>query len=437
MNKYPVDILSDGAAARTAPALTRSWMVSGLPEKILMVVCDGLGDRPVEGLGNKTPLQAAARPSLNHFATRGACGVMDVIAPGVRPGSDTAHLALFGHDPFKVYTGRGPFEAMGVGMEVRPGDVAFRCNFSTVDDKLNILDRRAGRIKEGTAELARSLDDWEFEGVKVYFKEGTEHRGVLLLRAQGLSPLVSDPDPHTEGVPPHECVPKAPEGALTARVVNAFVKRSYEMLKDQPVNKARIKAGEHPANIILPRGAGIMPHLPSFQDRFGIKTAAIAGVALVKGICRVCGMEIIDVPGATGGMDTDMDAKTTAALKALETNDLVFVNIKAADLSGHDGDPEGKVAVVRRLDTAMAIIKKGLPEDAFFALTADHSTPCCVKDHTGDPVPLVIYGKGVRSDSAKTFDEIACAEGGLGRLKGLDLLPILLDLAGRTEKFGA
>jgi 2,3-bisphosphoglycerate-independent phosphoglycerate mutase len=437
LNKYPVDILSEGAAAGPASALTRSWMVSGLPEKILIVVCDGLGDRPVEGLGNRTPLQAARRPSLNHFAALGACGVMDIIGPGVRPGSDTAHLALFGYDPFKVYTGRGPFEAMGVGMEVRPGDVAFRCNFSTVDDKMNILDRRAGRIKEGTAELARALDNWEFEGVKVYFKEGTEHRGVLLLRAPGLSPLVSDPDPHTEGVPPHECVPKAPEGALTARVVNAFVKRSYEILKDQPVNKARIKAGEHPANIVLPRGAGIMPHLPSFQDRFGMKASAIAGVALVKGICRVSGMEILDVPGATGGMDTDMDAKTAAALKALETNDLVFVNIKAADLCGHDGDPEGKVRVVERLDNAMAIIRKGLPEDAFFALTADHSTPCCVKDHTGDPVPLVIYGKGVRPDSAKTFDEIACAEGGLGRLKGLDLLPVLLDLAGRSEKFGA
>jgi 2,3-bisphosphoglycerate-independent phosphoglycerate mutase len=404
---------------------------------MLIVVCDGLGDRPVLGLGDRTPLQAALRPSLNFFARRGACGVMDVIGPGVRPGSDTAHLALFGHDPYKVYTGRGPFEAMGVGMEVRPGDVAFRCNFSTVDENLVITDRRAGRIREGTAELAKALDGWEFEGVKVYFKEGTEHRGVLLLRASGLSPLVTDPDPHEEGVRPHECEPKAPEAALTARVVNAFVKRSAEILKDNPVNVARVRAGEHPANIILPRGAGIMPHIPTFQERFGMKCAAIAGVALVKGICRVSGMEVLEVTGATGGLDTDMCAKTQAAIRALDENDMVFVNIKAADLCGHDGDPKGKAAVAARIDKAMSVVKKGLPEGAFFALTADHSTPCCVKDHTGDPVPLVIYGSGVRTDSVRTFDEIACAEGGLGRLRGVDLLPVLMDLAGRTEKFGA
>lgn len=408
-----------------------------MPGKILVVVCDGLGDRPVPGFRNRTPLQSAERPSLNFFARRGACGIVDIIAPGVRPGSDTAHLALFGHDPFKVYTGRGPFEALGVGMEVRRGDVAFRCNFSTVDERLNIVDRRAGRIREGTAELAKALDDWESEGVKVYFKEGTEHRGVLLLRAPGLSPLVSDPDPHREGVRPHECEPRAPEAALTARVVNAFVKRSHEILRDHPVNRARAKAGARPANIVLPRGAGIMPHIPTFQERFGLNCAAIAGVALVKGICRVSGMEVLEVKGATGGLNTDMEAKIKAALGALDTHDLVFVNIKAADLCGHDGDPEGKVKVTQRIDRAMSLVKKDLPEDAFLALTADHSTPCCVKDHTGDPVPLVIYGNGVRADRVRTFDEVACAEGGLGRLRGVDLLQVLLDLSGRAEKFGA
>ena len=406
-------------------------------EGILVLICDGLGDRPVAALRGASPLERAIRPNMNHFAGRGACGIMDIIAPGVRPGSDTAHLALLGFDPYKVYTGRGPFEAMGVGMEVRPGDVAFRCNFSTVNDKMEILDRRAGRIKDGTVELARALDNWEFEGVKVFFKEGTEHRGVLLLRAQGLSPLVSDPDPHEEGVRPHECVPKAPEAALTARVVNAFVKRSYEILRQHQVNRARAKAGLKPANIILPRGAGIMPHLPSFQERFGMKTAAIAGVALVKGICRVAGMELLDVLGATGGLDTDMNAKMQAALKALDGHDLVLVNIKAADLCGHDGDFKGKVKVAARIDKALGVVRKGLPEDVHFALTADHSTPCCAKDHTGDPVPLMLSGPNVRTDNVKSFGERACALGGLGRLRGTDLLPVLLDLSGRVEKFGA
>jgi 2,3-bisphosphoglycerate-independent phosphoglycerate mutase len=408
-----------------------------MTEKVLIIVCDGLGDRPVDALDGRTPLEAAMRPNLNHFAKKGACGIMDIIAPGVRPGSDTAHLSLFGHDPYKVYTGRGPFEALGVGMEVKPGDVAFRCNFSTVDDKLNITDRRAGRIKDRTDELARSLDNWESSGVKVYFKEGTEHRGVLLLRAPGLSSEVTDADPHKEGEKPHEVQPKNPGAALTAKVVNEFVKHSYEVLRDHQVNKDRIKAGDKPANIVLPRGAGIMPHIPSFIERYNIKSAGIAGVALVKGICRVAGMDIIDVKGATGGLSTDMNAKLEAALKALAIYDLVFVNIKAADLCGHDGDHKGKMEVVLRIDRAFSILKKDLPSNVYLALTADHSTPVSVKDHTGDPVPLLLYGKGVRPDSVKSFDEVACAEGGLGRLRGFDLLPMMLDLAGRTEKFGA
>lgn len=406
-------------------------------DKILMVICDGLGDRPVEALGKKTPLQSAQRPNLNNFAKGGVCGIMDLIAPGIRPGSDTAHLALFGFDPYKVYTGRGPFEAMGVGMEVRPGDVALRCNFASVDDRLSIVDRRAGRIKEGTAELARALDGWEYEGVKVYFKEGTEHRGVLLLRAPGLSPNITDGDPHEEGRKVPLVEPKAPDAALTARVVNAFVSRSHAMLNDHPVNRQRVARGEKPANIILPRGAGIMPHLPSWKDRFGMKAAAIAGVALVKGICRVTGMEVLDVKGATGGLDTDMNAKVEAAMKALRDNDLVFMNIKAADLCGHDGDYKMKKSVVARIDKAMGLLWKDFPQDTYMALAADHSTPCCVKDHTGDPVPLVIFGKCVRTDDVGTYDEIACAQGGLGRLRGTDLLQVMLDLTENTEKFGA
>lgn len=402
-----------------------------------MVVFDGLGDRPVPGLGGKTPLQAAERPNLNALASRGACGLMDVIAPGVRPGSDTAHLALFGHDPFKVYTGRGPFEAMGVGLEVRPGDVALRCNFATVDASMTILDRRAGRIREGTAELARALDNWEHEGVRVRFREGTEHRGVLLLSGAGLSPDVTDPDPHKEGLRVADCTARSPGAELTARVVNAFVQRSHCLLRDHPVNEARVSAGQRPANIVLPRGAGVMPRLPTIKERYGLNCSAITGVALVKGICRVSGMEVLDVAGATGGLDTDMGAKLRAALGALERSDLVFVNIKAPDICGHDGDAAGKVRVVARMDRAMALVRAGLPGDTFLAVASDHSTPVCVRDHSADPVPLLIYGPGVRRDGVTSFGELSCARGGLGRLRGMELLPVLLDLAGRSEKFGA
>lgn len=408
-----------------------------MPGRILVVVCDGLGDRPVESMGGMTPLQAARKPNLNQLASNGACGILDIIGPGVRPGSDTAHLALFGHDPFRVYTGRGPFEALGVGLEVRPGDVALRCNFATVDASMTVLDRRAGRIKEGTAELARALDGWEHEGVRLFFREGTEHRAVLLLRGSGLSPEITDADPHREGLRVAECAPKSPEAALTARVVAEFVRRSYEILKDHPVNRVRKKAGLPPANIVLPRGAGVMPRLPTLQERYGLRCAAVAGVALVRGICRISGMDVLEVRGATGGLDTDMEAKLGAALRALEKNDMVFVHIKAPDLCGHDGDAAGKARVASRIDSAMARVRRGLPPETVVAVTSDHSTPVSVRDHSADPVPLLIHGPGVRRDSVRAFDEVSCARGGLGRLLGKDLLPILLDLAGRAEKFGA
>ncbi|MEM4728933.1 MAG: 2,3-bisphosphoglycerate-independent phosphoglycerate mutase [Thermoplasmata archaeon] len=408
-----------------------------MPGRILMVVCDGLGDRPVESMGRRTPLQAARKPNLNWLASRGACGILDIIGPGVRPGSDTAHLALFGHDPFRVYTGRGPFEALGVGLEVRPGDVAFRCNFATVDESMTVLDRRAGRIREGTKELARALDGWELDGVQVFFKEGTEHRGVLLLRGSGLSPNVSDADPHREGLRVAECVPKSPEADLTARVVAEFVRRSHELLKNHPVNRARVESGLPPANIVLPRGAGVVPRLPTLHERYGLRSAAIAGVALVKGICRFSGMDVLDVGGATGGLDTDVEAKMKAALRAIDKNELVFVHIKAPDLCGHDGDAPGKAQVVTRIDDALALVRREVPGDTVVAITSDHSTPVSVRDHSADPVPLLIYGPGVRRDAVRTFDEVSCARGGLGRLLGRDLLPILLDLTGRAEKFGA
>jgi 2,3-bisphosphoglycerate-independent phosphoglycerate mutase len=171
--------------------------VSGM--KILLVICDGLGDRPISELGEKTPLQYADCPNFDWFAKNAICGIMDTIAPGVPPGSDTAHLALLGHDPYKVYSGRGPFEAFGIGMDVKPGDIAIRGNFATVDDDLQIIDRRAGRIKKGTSEIAKSLTEIKIEGVQIFFTQGTEHRAALLLRGKDLSSNVGDTDPHKSG----------------------------------------------------------------------------------------------------------------------------------------------------------------------------------------------------------------------------------------------
>lgn len=405
--------------------------------KILIVICDGVGDRPVKELGNKTPLQAAEKKNLNRLAKNGACGLLDTISPGVRPGSDTSHLALLGYDPYEVYTGRGPFEAIGVGLDVKPGDVAFRCNFATVDSNLIVKDRRAGRIKNGTKELAGKLDGMVIDGIKVIFKEGVEHRGVLVLRGDGLSSKISDPDPHVTDVPIHESSPLEKGAEKTARVLNKFVKETYNILNNHPVNKERIKNGENPANIILPRGAGVVPHIQRFEDKYKLKAVCVVGIPLVRGICRFVGMGAIEVKGATGGLDTDMLAKADAVVKALGEYDLVLMNIKAPDLCGHDGDAKGKVRIIEKIDKAIGRICDGVSDNVIIAVTGDHSTPVTVKDHTGDPLPLLISGKGVRTDSVTQFDEISVASGSLHRLRGKDLMPVLMDLAGVSEKFGA
>jgi len=405
-------------------------------KKMLMIVCDGMSDRPVKEFDRKTPLQVARKPAMDAVARHGMCGVMDVIAPGVIPGSDTAHLALFGYDPYTAYSGRGPIEAAGAGLEVRKGDVAFRCNFATVDSAMVVTDRRAGRIKSGTDELAKTISGLRIEDVEVLFKEGSEHRGALLLRGPGLDPRVTDADPHHEGKV-LESRGLVPEAEKTARVLNEFVRMSHRLLEPSKVNVERKTAGLPPANIVLPRGAGGLGDLEPMPRMYGTKCAAVAGVTLVKGLCRLVGMDVVDVPGATGGLDTDYKAKGDAALKALDSHDFVFMNIKACDIAGHDGDFRLKVQVIENIDSMLANMLNDLHEDVVVVLTADHSTPVSVRDHSADPVPVAISGSGSRIDHVKDFDEMSVASGALGRIRGRDLMPTVMGVADRAKKFGA
>lgn len=408
---------------------------AGATMKVMLIILDGMGDRPSEELSGKTPLEAAHTPNMDYLAEKGINGIMDPIAPGIRAGSDTAHLSILGYDPYEVYTGRGPFEAAGEGLTLKPGDVAFRCNFSTVDKNMNVIDRRAGRIKEGTDELAESLNGMEINGVRVIFKESVEHRAVLVLRGEGLSPHVSDADPHRPG-PVHK-VRALKEGAeRTAEIVNEFVERSHAILSDHPVNTKRIEKGLPPANVVLPRGAGMVPHLKSMENRYGISSGAIAGVSIVKGVCRLAGMEVLDLEGAKGTAESDFAMKIKAGIEYLKEGDFVLINMKAPDLFGHDGDPLGKKEIIERIDASMGELRYIL-DDTVIAITADHSTPCDVMDHSGDPVPLLIAGKGVRTDDIKEFGERSAAKGALCRIRGRDILNILLQLAGLSEKFGA
>lgn len=400
------------------------------------MVCDGLSDRPVKQFEGKTPLQAARKPAMDAVARHGISGLMDVIKPGVVPGSDTAHLAIFGYDPYRTYAGRGPIEAAGAGIAVRKGDVAFRCNFATVDSDMNVVDRRAGRIKYGTRELAKSLSGMRIEDVEILFKEGSEHRAALVLRGQGLDHRVTDVDPHEKGAILLS-KPLVPEAEKTARILNEFVRRSHEVLDAHPANEERRREGMRPANVVLPRGAGSVGDLEPIGERYGLKCAAVAGVTLVKGICKLVGMDVPDVQGATGGLDTDYKAKAEAALKLLEDHDFVFVNVKAGDIAGHDGDFRMKVQVVENIDVMLGLILKDIHEDVIVALTADHSTPITVRDHSADPVPITISGGGTRVDGVREFDEISAARGALGRIRGVELMPILLGMADRAKKYGA
>lgn len=412
--------------------------MSAPKRKILFVVMDGLGDRACKDLKGLTPLQATPTPNFDWFAANGSSGIMDIVAPGVVPGSDTAHLSLLGYDPYEVYTGRGPFEAAGIGLIGKKGDVAFRCNFSTVNEKMEITDRRAGRIKApDTTELVKELNGTVIDGIKIFVKEGTEHRAALLLRGPGLDPDVTDADPHDNGLVALS-KGRTKKAEFTASIVNKFVKMSYEKMKDHPVNKKRRKNGLPEANILLPRGAGSFPNITTFTEKNNMTGACVAGVGMIKGICGICGLDVIDLPKeCTGGHDTDMIKKAETALKALKKYDFVLMNVKAPDLSGHDGKAEQKCAVIKRLDEMAKYIKKNIPEDVVIVFTADHCTPVEVGDHSGDPVPVIVYSGNVIKDGVKKFSEPDCANGRIGRIRGCDLLPICMDLANRSEKFGA
>ncbi len=408
--------------------------------KAVLLIADGLGDRTIKSLGDKTPLEVSVKPNIDRLATDGECGIMDPIAAGVRAGSDTAHLSILGYDPYRYYTGRGPYEAAGIGMDVMQGDIAFRCNFSTVDSDMTVTDRRAGRIVSGTDQLAAAVDGLEIDGVKVIFKESVAHRGALILRAPGLGADITDTDPHHEGGKILTSTAKDPAdlaSAKTAAVINKFVRMSYDLLDSHPVNKERAANGLNPANVILPRGAGIGPDMSSFLEKYGLRAACVAETGLINGVAKYVGMKIIEVPTATGGLDSNLIDMAKAIVDALADHDFVLCNVKGADLGGHDNNPQAKIDTIVKLDEMIAYLMANVPPKTYLTLTADHSTPCAVMDHSGDPVPIVFWGEGVRSDRVNKFDERSVTAGGVGRIKGTDVVNIITQLMFVQEKFGA
>jgi 2,3-bisphosphoglycerate-independent phosphoglycerate mutase len=412
--------------------------------KAILVIGDGMADRPIKELNRKTPLEEAHKPSLNKIAETGVCGIIDPISPGTPPGSDVATLALLGYDALKVYSGRGALEAIGSGIDVLPGDVCFRCNFATVNDNLIVLDRRAGRISnEDASKLAESLRKIKLKmpiKVDFLFRSTLQHRAVLILRGAKLSTAVSDADPGKvrEKVQQVKPLNDSPEAKLTSKIVNELTCEFHKALNSHPLNKERVKHGLPPANLVLCRGAGTIPQIQPLTEIYGVKASCVSAAPLVGGVCKVAGMNLIRVKGATGLPQTNYFGKAKAAVHALNSYDFVLLHVKAPDVASHDGNVKLKIKVIEEIDKMVGYLLDNIDVNStYLAVTADHTTSLVTGEHEGDPVPIVITGPYVRCDDVKDFSERSCAKGGLNRIRGMNLMPILMNFLGKTRKFGA
>lgn len=403
-----------------------------MAQKAILLILDGLGDLPAPA---KTPLQAAKKPNMCKLASKGIQGLMSTIGRGIVPGSDTAHLQLLGYDPERYYPGRGPLEALGAGLKLMEGDVAFRANFSTVLGS-KIMDRRAGRLDSAVAKSLEKEANMQIEDIQVIFKATSEHRGALVLRGKGLSACITPTDPHhLGGLEPSAPLDCTPEAKKTADILNRFTKAVRANLEASPINAERKRKGLPIANVILARGGGMFRHVNTFEAMYGITGACVAGGALYKGVARYIGMDIMDVPGATGTKNTDLKSKGAAAAKALEKHDFVFVHVKATDSFSHDGDAKGKTQFLEKIDKELIpLLEK---TGAAIVITGDHSTACVRKDHTGYEVPILMYEKGGRIDGLKTFDEISAMKGGLGHMRGKHVMPLILNMLGKSRMYGS
>jgi 2,3-bisphosphoglycerate-independent phosphoglycerate mutase len=380
--------------------------------KYIIILGDGMADEPLGELGGKTPLEYAQTPSMDRMAQDGACGMLRTIPDGFEAGSDIANMAVLGYAPEKYYTGRGPLEALSMGVDLAPDDVAYRCNLVTVEEN-TMIDFSAGHIssKEGVdlfASLQQEIPD-------VMLKPGVSYRNLLVVH--GGRGAVSTP-PHDivgQGISPF--LPKGGDADLLLQCMET----SRQVFEGHPVNKARIRAGKRPATRIWPWSGGHKPAFPLFEKKYGKKGGIISAVDLLNGIARCAGMEVITVPGATGYLDTDYDAKARYALDAIKHLDFVYVHIEAPDEAGHLGNVEEKVKAIERVDGVVGTIRDQF--DGVLAVLPDHPTPIRVKTHTRDPVPFVVVGRG--TDGSTAYSEGTGRAGGLGTRNATEFLDFL------------
>ncbi|HEY3272571.1 MAG TPA: cofactor-independent phosphoglycerate mutase [Methanocella sp.] len=376
--------------------------------KYVVVLGDGMADYPVDTLGGQTPLEAAHRPCMNSLADRAVSyGLVQTTVRHLPAGSDVANLSVMGYDPDLYYTGRGPLEAASMGVKLLPGDTAFRCNLITADDMID--DYSAGHITTAEArELMTFLDSrLGREGLRFY--PGVSYRHLLVI--DGCPPGIECTAPHdVVGQPVKDHLPRGSGSEEIIRLITA----SRELLPDHPVNRKRVAAGNRPANSIWPWGQGRTPSMPLFREKYGLDGAMISAVDLLKGIGVMAGLEVIDVPGATGYLDTDYGAKAKYALDSLEHNDFVFVHVEAADEMSHEGRLADKIRAIEDLDAKLVRpLIDGLGRFGEYRLMVlpDHPTPLATKTHAYDPVPYIIYDNRYNSNNNKRYDERSMADG--------------------------
>lgn len=382
--------------------------------KYLIVLGDGMADEPISSLGGKTPLQAARTPNMDRIAREGAMGLIRTVPEGFSPGSDIANLGVLGYDVNTCYTGRGALEAASMGVDLGPDDMAYRCNLVTIRNAI-MDDFSAGHISssEGAA-LLTSLQE-NLTGKPVTLYPGVSYRNLMVIAGGG----------GVDSTPPHDIVgeeierflPSGPDSSL----IETLMEKSRVVFAEHPVNRERIAAGKKPATHIWPWSSGKRPEIPLFSAKWGKRAGMISAVDLLNGIARYAGMEIIQVPGATGFLDTDYHAKARYAIDALKRLDFVYLHVEAPDEAGHMGDISEKILAIERVDEMLGEIMNEF--DGRIAVLPDHPTPIRIKTHTADPVPFAILG--ISTDTCTSFSEQEAEKGGFGTITGPGLLPLL------------
>lgn len=399
---------------------------TGEAMKYAVLIGDGMADYPIEELGGKTILQAARTPAMDYIAEHGKAGLAKTIPDGFPPGSDVANMSILGYDPAVYYSGRAPLEAASMGVALAPDDVAFRCNLITIDHG-RIKDYSAGHISSDEAKILIETLDTELSTEELNFYPGISYRHLMVARRN----LGAE----TECTPPHDITGKRIEEYLPrgkdGEFFSGLIEASMVVLELHPINLKRIEEDKNPANSIWVWGQGHTPKFTQFQELYGKTGAIISAVDLLKGIGICAGLEVIEVPGATGYLDTNYEGKASAAFEILKTRDLVFVHIEAPDEAGHEGSLEKKLQAVEDFDSRIVapILKhaEASGEPFTILILPDHPTPISLKTHTRDPIPFAIYRTDRdEPDETKVFDEESVKKGSLGLVKASDLIGMLV-----------